>query len=111
MRTLKRKLLWAIGKNNLLKKHTILISSYALTDPYLCGEVDRPKGLLVLSPSVKRGGLNEFLASFIHECLHVFLKTSNEKLVGRLEKLVWKDMSSNEKAVLFIFLAENAMWD
>ncbi len=110
VRTLKRRLLVSI-KDGLLKKHKIIISPYILTDPSFYAEVDRPEGLLVLNPSIKKGGLNEFLASFIHECLHVLLGTGDERAIRRLEKHIWKDMSNGEKDFVLSFVAKNATWD
>lgn len=110
VRTLKQKLLLMIGKS-LTKTHTIIISSKLLSDPDLYAEVDRHGGLLLLNPSIKRGGLDEFIASFIHECLHVFLKTGCDKIVCKMEKAIYADMSAIEKQNLFDFLAKNATWD
>ena len=110
VRTLKHKLLLMIARD-LTKKHTVIISSKLLSDPYCYAEVDRCGGLLVLNPSIKKGGLDEFISSFVHECLHIFLKTGCDKTINRLEKLLFADMSAMEKQNIFDFLAKNATWD
>lgn len=114
IRTLKRDLLRKIY-TNILNTHTIVISAKQLSDPNLFAEVDRhgksKSGLMVLNPEKANGSLNEFLSTFIHECLHIYLKTSNEKIVKRLERMVYADMSATDKQALLTFFAQNSCWD
>jgi predicted metal-dependent peptidase len=111
VRRIKRKLMRVIHQDNFKSKHRILISSKLMTEGDIHGEATHD-GFIILNPSkVKGSNLNEFLSTFIHECLHILFRKRCERFIRRLEYLVYADFACSEKEMLLCYIAQNATWD